>query len=104
MTRKLIAAVVAATIGLGFSAQAMAGDWNHRPDGADWRDHRHHGWEQGNHYGWRDRNHDGRVDWRDRPHLRDYNHDGRIDWRDRRILQRYDRNHDGVLDRRDRRF
>ena len=117
MTRRLIAAFIVGTLGIGLSAQAMAGDWNKggwssksawsdrdRDGRGDWR---HRGWEQGNHYGWRDRNHDGRVDWRDRrdwrPGVRDYNHDGRIDGRDRRILRHNDRNHDGVLDWRDRR-
>jgi hypothetical protein len=126
MTRKLIAALLAATIGLGFSAQAMAGDWsrdgrhygygwrdrNH--DGRiDWRDKRHYRWDHGRHYGWRDHNRDGRFDWRDKRHhwwdhgrhygWRDHNRDGRFDWRDRRY-NRVDRNHDGRLDPRERSF
>jgi hypothetical protein len=113
MTRKLIAALIATVIGMGISAQATAGDGNHRDgwrerhrDGrVDSRDKRHHGWEQGRHNGWRDRNHDGRVDWRDR-RWRDRNHDGRVDWRDRRYHDHRgwrDRNHDGRVDWRDRR-
>jgi hypothetical protein len=116
MTHKLFAAFVVATIGLGFSAQAMAGDWSrhgrhygwhdyNRDGRINWRDKRHYGWDHGRHYGWdhgrhygwRDRNHDGRIDWRDRRYHRvDRNHDGRVDWRERSFARR-DRNRDGVL-------
>ena len=94
MTRKLIVALVATVIGIGVSAQAMAGDWHHRKHGHFGQ---HHGWHQGKHNGWRDRNHDGVINWRDhgrrRDHghwrgsndVRDFNHDGRIDKDDRRI-------------------
>lgn len=92
MNRRLITVVVAATLGMGVSAQAMAHDWN-RGD-------------------WRDRNHDGRVDWRDDArnwqHHRAYhnpydlNRDGHVDWRDRQIARHWrDRNHDGRIDWRD---
>lgn len=95
MPRNIVAVLIAASIGLGFSAQAMAENGRQtRQDGRDWSrsdrsDQRHHGWQQGQHNGWRDRNHDGRVDWRDQPghvqpghNVRDRNHDGRVDWRD----------------------
>jgi hypothetical protein len=90
MTRSIIAALVAATLGVGFGAQAMAGD---------------------RHYDWRDRNRDGRIDWRDNRHYgygpayhgRDLNRDGRVDWRDRRY-DRIDRNNDGRISEYERWF
>jgi hypothetical protein len=84
MTRNLIAALVAAVIGLGFATQANAGDWRHRHHGHKYHhgwDKRHHGWEKGHHRGWRDRNHDGRADWRDRRAYRyRTHHDRHRDW------------------------
>jgi hypothetical protein len=112
MTRRLIAAFVAATVGLGLSAQAMAGDWHrhgyhyrhdHNRDGrVDWRDHRYHGWDRGRHYGWDRGRHYGwdrsrHYDWRDRSYHRvDRNRDGRLDAYERSFARR-DRNRDGVL-------
>lgn len=127
MKLKIIAALMATTMGIGLAAPAVAQDWRgqsrhtvrdgdrSRHDGVrmrdgDRRDMRHHGWDQGRHQGWRDRNHDGRVDRRDHPRFwGGHDRDGRDgprhgQWRDRDHRGGRDSNGDGRVDWRDRRF